>query len=284
MIWLNGNFENSGTISPTDRGFLLGDGVFETLYATGNGVVYFDQHWHRLTTALDLVDINIPYSPNDIQSVCQALINHMHSVTTGETNTDQSQSLVLRLSVSRGNGGRGLAISQDAQPNWLLTAAPCPPPPKSVTLHVSTLCRPSANLTSRIKSLSYMDNILARREATSAGADEALLLNEAGLVCCAAASNIFIFKNNNWITPPISDGTLDGIIRGEILNMGKLDGAPIREESLTLAQVQEADYIFICNSLTGAVPVVEINGLPKEKSPAMQAISEIHKSEKVIDT
>ena len=66
--------------------------------------------------------------------------------------------------------------------------------------------------------------------------------------------------------------------------MGKLDGAPIREESLTLAQVQEADYIFICNSLTGAVPVVEINGLPKEKSPAMQAISEIHKSEKVIDT
>ena len=95
---------------------------------------------------------------------------------------------------------------------------------------------------------------------------------------------IFIFKNNNWITPPISDGTLDGIIRGEILNMGKLDGAPIREESLTLAQVQEADYIFICNSLTGAVPVVEINGLPKEKSPAMQAISEIHKSEKVIDT
>ena len=284
MIWLNGNFENSGTISPTDRGFLLGDGVFETLYATGIGVVYFDQHWHRLTTALDLVDINIPYSPNDIQSVCQDLINHMHSVTTDETNTDQSQSFVLRLSVSRGNGGRGLAISQDAQPNWLLTAAPCPPPPKSVTLHVSTLCRPSANLTSRIKSLSYMDNILARREATSAGADEALLLNEAGLVCCAAASNIFIFKNNNWITPPISDGTLDGIIRGEILNMGKLDGAPIREESLTLAQVQEADYIFICNSLTGAVPVVEINGLPKEKSPAIQAISEIHKSEKVIDT
>ena len=284
MIWLNGNFKDSGKISPSDRGFLLGDGDFETLYATGIGVVYFDQHWHRLTTALDLVDINIPYSPNDIQSVCQDLINHMHSVTTDETNTDQSQSFVLRLSVSRGNGGRGLAISQDAQPNWLLTAAPCPPPPKSVTLHVSTLCRPSANLTSRIKSLSYMDNILARREATSAGADEALLLNEAGLVCCAAASNIFIFKNNNWITPPISDGTLDGIIRGEILNMGKLDGAPIREESLTLAQVQEADYIFICNSLTGAVPVVEINGLPKEKSPAMQAISEIHKSEKVIDT
>jgi branched-subunit amino acid aminotransferase/4-amino-4-deoxychorismate lyase len=246
--------------------------------------VYFDQHWQRLITALDLVDINIPYSPNDIQNVCQELINHMHGVTNGKNNNNQLQPFVLRLSVSRGNGGRGLAINPDAQPSWLITAALCPPPPQSVTLHVSTLCRPSTNLTSRIKSLSYMDNILARKEATSAGADEALLLNEAGLVCCAAASNIFIFKNNNWITPPISDGTLDGIIRGEILNMGKLDGAPIREESLTLAQVQEADYIFICNSLTGAVPVVEINGLPKEKSPAMLAISKIHKSEKVIDT
>lgn len=283
MIWLNGNFEDTGTISPSDRGFLLGDGVFETLYATGNRVVYFDQHWQRLTTALDLVDINIPYSPNDIQKVCQELINHMHGVTDGENN-NQLQPFVLRLSVSRGNGGRGLVINPDAQPTWLLTAALCPPPPQSVTLHVSTLCRPSANLTSRIKSLSYMDNILARKEAIMGGADEALMLNEAGHVCCAAASNIFICKNNNWITPPISDGTLDGIIRGEILNMGKLDSAPIREESLTLAQVQEADYIFICNSLTGAVPVVEINGLPKEKSPSMQAISKIHKSEKVIDT
>ena len=254
MIWLNGNFEDTGTISPSDRGFLLGDGVFETLYATGTGVVYFDKHWQRLTTALDLVDINIPYSPNDIQRVCQELINHMHGVTDGENN-NQLQPFVLRLSVSRGNGGRGLVINPDAQPTWLLTAALCPPPPQSVTLHVSTLCRPSANLTSRIKSLSYMDNILARKEAIMAGADEALMLNEAGHVCCAAASNIFICKNNNWITPPISDGTLDGIIRGEILNMGKLDGAPIREESLTLAQVQEADYIFICNSLTGAVPV-----------------------------
>ena len=283
MIWLNGNFEDSGTISPSDRGFLLGDGVFETLYATSAGVAFFNQHWQRLITALDLVDINIPYSPNDIQRVCQDLINHMQGATNGENNNNQLQPFVLRLSVSRGNGGRGLAFNSDAKSTWLLTAALCPPPPQSVTLHVSTLCRPSANLTSRIKSLSYMDNILARKEATMAGADEALMLNEAGHVCCAAASNIFIFKNNNWITPPISDGTLDGIIRGEILNMGKLDGAPIREESLTLAQVQEADYIFICNSLTGPVPVVEINGLPKEKSPAMQAISEIHKSEKVID-
>ncbi len=283
MIWLNGNFEDSGTISPSDRGFLLGDGVFETLYATSAGVAFFNQHWQRLITALDLVDISMPYSPNDIQRVCQDLINHMQGATDGENNNNQSQSFVLRLSVSRGNGGRGLAFNSDAKSTWLLTAALCPPPPQSVTLHVSTLCRPSANLTSRIKSLSYMDNILARKEATMAGADEALMLNEAGHVCCAAASNIFIFKNNNWITPPISDGTLNGIIRGEILNMGKLDGAPIREESLTLAQVQEADYIFICNSLTGPVPVVEINGLPKEKSPAMQAISEIHKSEKVID-
>ncbi|MGB0192448.1 MAG: aminotransferase class IV [Candidatus Micropelagos thuwalensis] len=277
MIWLNGSFEDTSKISSSDRGFLLGDGVFETLYATGKtdvAVVFFNQHWQRLTTALNLVEIDIPYAANDILAACQHLIKHM----LFENNNDQSQSFVLRLSVSRGNGGRGLSISQDAKPNWLLTAAPCPPPPKSVSLHVSTLCRPSKNLTSRIKSLSYMDNILARKEAVQAGANEALLLNEKGYVSCAAAANIFVFENNRWVTPLISDGALDGIVRGEILNMSKLDGVPIIEESLTLVQAQEADHLFICNSLTGAVPVIEINGVPKEKSPAMQAISEIHKS------
>ena len=277
MIWLNGSFEDTSKISYSDRGFLLGDGVFETLYATGKtdvAVVFFNQHWQRLTTALNLVEIDIPYAANDILAACKHLIKHM----LFENNNDQSQSFVLRLSVSRGNGGRGLSISPDAKPNWLLTAAPCPPPPKSVSLHVSTLCRPSKNLTSRIKSLSYMDNILARKEAVQAGADEALLLNEKGHVSCAAAANIFVFENNRWVTPLISDGALDGIVRGEILNMSKLDGVPIIEESLTLVQVQEADHLFICNSLTGAVPVIEINGVPKEKSPAMQAISEIHKS------
>ena len=277
MIWLNGSFEDTSKISYSDRGFLLGDGVFETLYATGKtdvAVVFFNQHWQRLTTALNLVEIDIPYAANDILAACQHLIKHM----LFENNNDQSQSFVLRLSVSRGNGGRGLSISPDAKSNWLLTAAPCPLPPKSVSLHVSTLCRPSKNLTSRIKSLSYMDNILARKEAVQAGADEALLLNEKGHVSCAAAANIFVFENNRWVTPLISDGALDGIVRGEILNMSTLDGVPIIEESLTLAQVQEADHLFICNSLTGAVPVIEINGVPKEKSPAMQAISEIHKS------
>ena len=283
MIWQNGNFEDNGTVSPSDRGFLLGDGVFETLYATSAGVAFFENHWKRLTTALDLLEINTPYTAHDIHAACQNLVHHMVS----NNKTDAAQAFVLRLSVSRGvsrgNGGRGLAISPDAQSNWLLTAAPCPPPPKSVTLHISTLCRPSANLTSRIKSLSYMDNILARKEAVAAGADEALLLNEVGHVTCAAAANIFIFENKQWRTPLLSDGTLDGIIRGEILTRGHLDGAPIREESLTLARVQAAAHIFICNSLTGAVPVVEINGVTKEKSPAMQAISEIHKSGVVID-
>ncbi|MEC6998861.1 MAG: aminotransferase class IV, partial [Pseudomonadota bacterium] len=249
----------------------------ETLYATDMtnvAVVFFNQHWQRLTTALNLVEIDIPYTANDILAACQHLIKRM----LFENNNDQSQSFVLRLSVSRGNGGRGLSIIPNEKPNWLLTATPCPPPPNSVSLHVSTLCRPSKNLTSRIKSLSYMDNILARKEAVQAGADEALLLNEKGHVSCAAAANIFVFENNRWVTPLISDGALDGIVRGEILNMNKLDGVPIIEESLTLAQVQEADHLFICNSLTGAVPVIEINGVTKEKSPAMQAISEIHKS------
>ena len=277
MIWLNGSFEDTCKISSSDRGFLLGDGVFETLYATGKtdvAVVFFNQHWQRLTRALNLVEIDIPYAANDILAACQHLIKRM----LFENNNDQSQSFVLRLSVSRGNGGRGLSISPDEKPNWLLTATPCPPPPKSVSLHVSTLCRPSKNLTSRIKSLSYMDNILARKEAVQAGADEALLLNEKGHVSCAAAANIFVFENNRWVTPLISDGALDGIVRREILNMSKLDGVSIIEQSLTLAQVQEADHLFICNSLTGAVPVIEINGVTKEKSPAMQAISEIHKS------
>ncbi len=92
MIWLNGSFEDTSKISYSDRGFLLGDGVFETLYATGKtdvAVVFFNQHWQRLTTALNLVEIDIPYAANDILAACQHLIKHM----LFENNNDHSQSL-----------------------------------------------------------------------------------------------------------------------------------------------------------------------------------------------
>lgn len=266
MIWLNGNILDEGRIAPSDRGFLLGDGVFETIYADASGLAYFEEHWSRLSAALELLDMNIAFSGEEVRTAGRQLAGH------GIKGNDAA---ALRLSVSRDAGGRGLAIA-GRHANWLMAASPCPPP-QSVRLYVSSQCRPSRNLTSRIKSLSYLDNVLARREAVDCGADEALLLNECGHVSCAAAANVFIHDGREWITPPEEDGVLPGIIRAEILKRGTLDGSAVIEKSFTLEAALEARHVFICNSLTGAVAVSQINGRKKEKPPALQAISEIHK-------
>ena len=227
-------------------------------HATGKtdvAVVFFNQHWQRLTTALNLVEIDIPYAANDILAACQ------HLISTCSLKIIMISRSLLCCALRQSRKWRTRSFHQPGCETKLVVNSRPPPATKVSISARQHPMPPFKNLTSRIKSLSYMDNILARK-AVQAGADEALLLNEKGYVSCAAAA-FFVFENNRWVTPLISDGALDGIVR-EILNMSKLDGVPIIEESLTLVQVQEADHLFICNSLNGAVPVIEINGVPKE--------------------
>lgn len=271
MIWLNGAVSDANNmgLAVSDRGFLLGDGVFETLLAVGGRIQHFERHWQRLLAGLGLLEIPVTYKAEEISRAAAALLE-------GAKTAGGPQRYVLRLSVSRGTGGRGLdipAAEDKIPPSWLLTLAKAAIPPADISLVTSDIFRHSGNVTSRIKALSYLDNVLARRQARQAGAEEALMLNEHGRVSCAAAGNLFIYDGMHWLTPPVSEGALPGITRQLLLENDS--NGMFREAPVTAEVCAQAEAMFVCNSLIGVVPVRELDGGRKEKSPAMQAISNL---------
>lgn len=268
-MWFNGKFDSfdgDAKRLANDRGFLLGDGVFETILAENGQAHWLALHYHRLSNSLKELAMRVDYRLDDIQTACDTLIEH-----------NKNERLVLRLTVSRGAGGRGLDMANDQPESWLLTAAPAPAVPDSLSCITTPILRPSTNLSSRIKTIGYIDNMLARRHALNARADEGLMLNEKGHIACAAAGNIFVQNGNTLQTPPIEDGVLAGVMRGVLLERASRLNLEPETASLTEADLAKADYVFITNSLIGAVPVTKLNDCPKEKSPAMQAISNLMK-------
>lgn len=271
-MWMNGRFENEAHLSAHDRGFLLGDGVFETMLAENRAVHWLPAHYQRLHDSLKHLKMRVDYSLADIQAACDGVLKS----TSGQP---PQQRMVLRLTVSRGFGGRGLNLQTEGAPeSWLLTAAPAPIVPAELTCMTVPVLRPAQNLTSRLKTIGYVDNMLARDHARQNGADEGVMLNENGHIACAAAGNIFIQCGEQLFTPPETDGVLAGIIRQIILNRADEIGLSAKTASLTEADVLAADHIFITNSLMGAVAVRRFNDCPKEKSPTMQAISNLIKA------
>ena len=183
---------------------------------------------------------------------------------------------MLRLTVTR-TGDRGLAMSSEADQNWLITGSPANPPPAGMRVKVIDICRPASAPTSRLKSVNYLDNILARRQAVEAGADEALMVNEHGRLACAGAANIFFMRDNEILTPPIAEGALPGTRRARLLShapeIHDQTGLQLLEVPVTRQDLAGCDAAFLTNSLMGAVPITRIDDCAKEKSPAMQAIS-----------
>jgi branched-chain amino acid aminotransferase len=151
----------------------------------------------------------------------------------------------VRITLSRGPAARGLLPSGTPTPTLLVGAAQLPPVAPPARLVISEITRRNEfSPLSRIKSLNYLDGVLARQEAEKAGADDALLLNTAGNVAEATAANVFLLMNGEWITPPVEDGALPGIARALLLEHGVA-----REQRITCSDLPEAQAGFLSNSL-----------------------------------
>ncbi len=267
MIWFNGNIVETIRLPVSDRGYLLGDGLFETMLADNGRIMFLEHHLDRLFVSLPELAMPARF---ERETIAQAIIKLASAMPHHERK-------VLRLTVTR-DGGRGLDMSEDPQnQNWLITATPVPPPPPALSVSIVDICRSSVSLTSRIKSVNYLENILARRQATQKGMNEALLFNEFGRLACAGSANIFIITGDQIITPPVSEGALCGTRREVLLTRHK-DIKQATSLSLTVAPISLTDLknclsVFLTNSIIGAVPVIAIDDCPKEKSPAMQVIS-----------
>lgn len=252
-LWIDGVLRDidRARIAPNDRGFLLADGLFETMRAFGGEVLHFDAHYQRLCEGLAVVGLSTGWTADLLRDACRELL-------AANDLTDAS----MRLTVTRGTGPRGLLPPDDAVPTVMLTAFGLPHEPHQLppaTLAVSDVRRNEGSPLSRIKSLGYLDNILALGKARAAGFDDALLLNNAGRACCASAANLFALTGKRLVTPPVTDGVLPGITRARLMDAAAAQGFQAAEGSLTVDQLKQADALYLTNSLIGIRPVAALD-------------------------
>jgi branched-chain amino acid aminotransferase len=249
VVWLNGSIvdQNDARVLVADRGFTLADGLFETIKAVGTTPFWLSEHFERLKAGAAEIGLTIPFSETSIGDGVDRLL-------AGATEDAQS---AIRLTVTRGPvAARGLWPKETgaSQPTCVLTVASShATPPQDFVVCRSTRRNEHSPL-SRIKSLGYGDNILARREAIERGADDAIMLNTEGHVACATVGNLFFRIAGAWVTPPRADGILPGLARRRfVAELGAV------ESSLSSELIQNADAGFVCNSL-GSTQIKSIDG------------------------
>ncbi len=255
MIYLNGHLlpDEQAHINPADRGFLLGDGIFETMRSYQGRIFRLDNHLDRLFSGAEFLGIPVPLLRDELARGLSATL---------EANQLSNRGASLRLTLTRGPGPRGLNPPPRPQPTLLITAASLSqtnfPPAKAIL--AKDIRRNEHSPSSKIKSLNYLDNILARRQADQAGADEALLLNTAGNLAEASTANLFIVREGTLQTPPISDGALPGVTRSVVLELAAKLGIPAEEISITHDDLQRAEEAFLTNSIIEIRPLVQVEG------------------------
>jgi branched-chain amino acid aminotransferase/4-amino-4-deoxychorismate lyase len=238
-----------------DRGFTLGHGLFETVLWTDGAPAYWDAHVERLERGCRTLRLPTP-DRAALRAAADAAL----------AAAGAPKRAAIRLNWSAGSGDRGLDPPSDPQPRLTASASALGPPPgpaKLVTAHVR---RNDRSPVSRLKSLSYLDNVIARAEAREAGADEALMLNTAGEVACAAAANIFWVRHEEVFTPDLGCGVLDGIMRRQVIAACHGLGVPLQEVYTNPGRIGWTP-MFLTNSLVGVRPVASLDGrdLPESK-------------------
>lgn len=249
ILYLNHSFveKEKACIPIDDRGFLLGDGLFETMRAYQGKVILFKSHYHRLVNSLGRVGLTPSLSLNCFQSMIQELLY---------LNKLDHQEAAIRVTVTRGSGPRGLTPPALPDCLWLATASPfSPSASRPVSAMVSTIRKNEFSPSASLKSLCYLDHVLAKQEAIRSGFEEAVLLNTRLLIAEATAANIFLVKNNTVYTPPVSDGILPGITRENVIDLCGHMNIPLAEQSLPENQLFEAEEIFLTNALSGIYAV-----------------------------
>lgn len=250
--WLNGRFAPIETlaIDPSDRGFLLGDGVFETIPIHHGRPFDLDAHLSRLDAGMGTLGFG------DAVDLAALHRDVWHYVAA-----EALDAAVLRLTVTRGSGPRGLSPPADPKPTILMTWAP-PPLPRDGALRaiIATATRRNdASPVSRIKALPYLDNLIALREAKAKGADEALLLNTRGVLAGATIANVFVVLGDWLMTPPIDDGALPGTMRARVIALAQTAGLPTHEGPIAPSIFADADAVFLTNSVRGIMPVDRVD-------------------------
>lgn len=257
-IYLNGKLVDTkdARISVFDHGLLYGDGVFEGIRSYNGLVFKLKEHIDRLYESAHTIMLDIPLSKSQMQD---AVIKTLRA--------NKLKDAYVRLVVTRGEGDLGLDPKKClGQPTIFIIADKIKLYPEKfykeglAIITVPTQRNTPESLSPQVKSLNYLNNILAKIEASNAGVEEAIMLNWQGYVAECTGDNIFIVKNSRVLTPPVYIGTLKGITRGVVLGLAKKAGITASEEVLTRHDLFNADECFLTGSAAEIVPVVKIDG------------------------
>jgi branched-chain amino acid aminotransferase len=250
-VWLNGRLlpADQARLDPSDRGLLLGDGLFETMRAAAGRLPLLPRHMARLRDGASLLGLPAP-SEQAVADAARELLE-----------ADDLADAAVRLTLTRGPGPRGLLPPDEPLPTLLLTAAPLPPAPAPVRAVIATVTRRNERSPlARVKALGYLDQLLALREARNRGADDALLLNTKGRLACATAANLFLARGRELLTPPVAEGALPGVTRALVLELAPTLGLTPRERPLAPSALDEADAVLLTGSLRLVTPVAAVDG------------------------
>jgi branched-chain amino acid aminotransferase len=258
-IYIDGTFyeQSEAKISVFDHGVLYGDGVFEGIRFYQDRVFRLDEHMDRLWDSAKAIALDIPLSRT-------ALID----ATLETIRQNDLHDGYIRLLVTRGVGSLGLSPDSCRRPTIVIIAATIALYPdslyeKGLTLATCSVRRiPPAALSPRIKSLNYLNNILAKIEAQQAGAAEGVMLNEQGYVAECTGDNLFVVKNGVISTPPVNAGILAGVTRAVVFELAKKNGIPIKEEDLTRYDILVADECFLTGTAAEVIAAVQMDRRP----------------------
>jgi branched-chain amino acid aminotransferase len=256
-VWIEGNVVDGSEarISVLDHGLLYGDGVFEGIRVYGRRVFRLDDHLKRFSTAANFLSLELPGGT--------AAVREIVLETARAFGADEAY---VRLIATRGDGPLGVDPTQCPEPRLIcivdrITVYPEQKRSAGIDLLTSSWRRPPADvLDPRVKSLNYLNNVMAKLEAKQRGADEALLLNAAGAIAETSVANIFAVRDGDLLTPPAIDGALEGITRATVLELAAALEIPARTQSLGRFDLFAADEVFLTGSGAGLVPVRSLDG------------------------
>jgi len=258
-IYIDGKYcdEGNARISVFDHGLLYGDGVFEGIRVYGGKIFRLEQHLDRLNASAKAIMLQVPMTKQALTEACCETCRQ-NKITDG----------YIRLVVTRGVGYLGLNPFKCKNPTVFIIASTIELYPEEVyrkglnLITAGTVRNSPAALSPAIKSLNYLNNILAKIEAINAGTVEALMLNNEGYVAECTGDNVFIVRGGKLDTPPSSAGALIGITRGVVIELAGKLGIPVGEPNLTRYDLMTADECFLTGTAAEIVPVTALDGRP----------------------
>ncbi len=258
-VYIDGEYfeKDEAKISVFDHGLLYGDGVFEGIRSYSGRVFRMDAHVSRLYNSAKAIMLNIPVTPDE-----------MKKIITDTLEINGLSDAYIRLIITRGRGTLGLGPDKCPSPSIICIADSIALYPKEFyengleVVTASTRRFGLGTLYPQVKSLNYLNNILAKMEALNAGCPEAILLNVNGAVAECSGDNIFIIKGGRLVTPDVNSGILEGITREAVIELAIKEGIPVEERTVSRYETFTADECFLTGTAAEVISVVKIDQRP----------------------